>query len=177
VNVASSFVSGVDLEVLWNTEVDFFGPAETFNMRVIAGWLNENTQTPFGASPEERAGSDDYPDFSALLTLGYTVGPYSIRLVNRYIPETIANLDWHYRPMESCGAAACVPDTTIESMFTTNLTVGYQDEFPDGSTWQASLTVSNLFDTAPPVHPYGGGVNETYNPYGRQLRLRFGYSF
>jgi iron complex outermembrane receptor protein len=177
VNIASSFVSGVDLEVLWNTEVDFFDGPETFNMRLLAGWLNENTQTPYGASPEERAGSDDYPDFSALLTLGYTVGPYSVRLLNRYIPETIANLDWHYRPMESCGAAACVPDTTIDSMLTTNLTVGYQQELANGSTWQASLIVSNLFDTDPPVHPYGGTLNRTYNPYGRQFRVRFGYNF
>jgi outer membrane receptor protein involved in Fe transport len=117
VNIASSFVSGVDLEVLWNTEVDFFDRPETFNM---------------------------------------------------YLHETIANLDWPYRPVESCGAAACVPDRTIDSMFATNLTVEYERELSNGSTWQASLIVSNLFDTDPPIHPRGAALNRTDNPDGGQ---------
>jgi outer membrane receptor protein involved in Fe transport len=178
VNVANAFVSGVDLEVLWNTEVDFLDAAETFNMRLIAGSLNENSQTPLGApEPIERTGTDDYPDFTALMTLRYTAGPYRVSLVGRYIPETIANLDWHYRPMESCGAAACVPDTTIESQFTTNLTLGYERELPSGGSWTAGLTISNLFDTPPPVNPIGGGVDATYEAFGRQFVARFGYTF
>lgn len=187
VNVATAYVSGVDLEVLWNKEVNFFGNmSESLNLRVLAGWLDENSQTPFGAPrPIERAGTVDYPDFSALMTLGYNFGPYRVGLVGRYIPETILNMDWHTRPMDACGAAACVPDTTVESQMVTNLTLGYDQELGNGHTWQAVLTVTNLFDTPPPVIPSSPGSNllaqrvgpNGYEYYGRQYLLQFGYNF
>src|SRR5690606_26816959 len=111
-------------------------------------------------------------------------GPYRVRLVGHYRPETLLNMDWHTRPMQACGAAACVPDTTIESQFVTNLTVGYQHELASGSNWEANLTVSNLFDTAPPVIPTGPGDNlaQDFGPagyefYGRQFVVQFGYNF
>jgi iron complex outermembrane recepter protein len=187
VNIASALVTGVDLEVLWDTEVNWLGDmAESFNIRVFAGWQNENSQTPFGApQPVERAGTIDYPDFKALLSLAYTAGPYRVNVVGRYVPETILNMDWHTRPLQACGAAACVPDTTIESQFITNLTFGYQRELANGHSWDASLTVANLFDTSPPVIPSSPGSNllaqrvgpNGYEYYGRQFALRFGYNF
>ncbi len=187
VNIASALVKGVDLEVLWRTDVDFLGNMpETFSMRVFAGWQSENSQTPFGAPvPVERAGTVDYPDFKALLSLGYTAGPYRVNLVGRFVPETILNMDWHTRPLQACGAAACIPDTTVEGQVITNLTVGYGKDMASGHSWEASLTVANLFDTSPPVIPSSPGSNlvaqrvgpNGYEYYGRQFSLQFGYNF
>lgn len=185
VNVANAFVSGVDLEVLWNTDVDFLDAAETLSLRVLGGWQNENSQTPFGASKNERAGTMDYPDFTGLATVAYTAGPFRLNLMGRYTPETILNMDWKTQPMAACGAARCINDNTIESQFVTNLTLGYEQELASGATWDASLTVQNLFDTDPPVVPssiFGGGVAqddppEGYEIYGRQFQLQLGYNF
>jgi outer membrane receptor protein involved in Fe transport len=187
VNVATAYVNGIDLEMLWNKEVNFIGDmAGNLNLRVLAGWLDENSQTPFGAPrPIERAGTVNYPDLSILMTLGYTAGPYRVSLVERYIPETILNMDWHTRPMEACGAAACVPDTTVESQLVTNLTFGYHQELTSGHSWDAGLTVTNLFDTPPPAIPSSPGTDLIaqrtgavgYEIYGRQFLLQFGYNF
>ena len=152
---------------------------------MLAGWLNENSQTPAGSTRKvESAGTSNYPDFTAIATLGYRAGPFNVRLMGRYYPATLLNMDWHTRPLESCGAAACVPDTTVESQFTTNLTVGYEGQMANGGLWSVSATVSNLFDTDPPVIPTGAntGVAQTtpparYEIYGRQYLARFTYSF
>src|SRR5690606_19023044 len=93
VNVASAFVSGVDLEVLWRGNVDFFPADEALNLRLLAGRLHENSQTPFGAVHKiERAGTVAYPDVKAVASLDYRVGPYRASLLTRYIPETVLNM-------------------------------------------------------------------------------------
>jgi iron complex outermembrane receptor protein len=186
VNVASAFVSGVDLELLWNTDVDFFGADETLNLRLLAGRLNENSQMPFGAVHKiERAGTMAYPDLKAVASVDYRAGPYRVSLFTRYIPETVLNMDWETRPLESCGASSCVSDNSIESQMVTNLTLGYRHDTPSGASWDVSMTVSNLFDSDPPVVPtsvFGGGIAQTgapagYEIFGRQYLLRFGYEF
>ncbi|HEY8519345.1 MAG TPA: TonB-dependent receptor, partial [Gammaproteobacteria bacterium] len=186
VNVASAFVSGVDVEVLWNAEVNFFDTDERLSLRLLAGTLNENSQLPFGATQKiERAGTTTYPDLRALATVDYRVGPFRASLLTRYIPETILNMDWETRPLQSCGSASCVNDNTIESQMVTNLTLGYRRDLTNGATWEATLTVANLFDSDPPVIPTsvaGGGVAQTtapagYDIFGRQFVLGFNYSF
>ena len=175
-NVADAYVSGVDLDVLWSGDVDLFpGRDESLTLRILAGAQSENSETPAGGRKIERAGGLGFPDLQAVATLNYRVGDYFLRLQQRYIPETILNIDW----VEGVD----VNDNTVESQTWTNLSFGYRRALDAGREWEASLMINNLFDVDPPVvASYGdrGGaqtVNNDYDVFGRRYSLSFRYRF
>ena len=175
-NVADARVSGADLDMLWSSNVNFLSNLdERLSLRVLAGVQYENSETPAGGRKIDRSGGLNFPEYTAVATLNYQAGDYYVRLQQRYIPETILNINW----VEGID----VDDNTVESQTWTNLSVGYRRELATGGVWDASLMINNLFDTDPPVVPsYGdrGGaqtVNNNYDIFGRRYSLRFNYRF
>jgi len=175
-NVADARVRGADLDLLWSADVNLLpGRDERLSLRVLAGIQYENSETPAGGRKIDRSGGLNFPEYTAVATLNYRIGDYSIRLQQRYIPETTLNIDW----VEGID----VDDNTVASQTWTNLSIGYHRELDNGRAWDASLMVNNLLDTDPPIIPsYGdrGGaqtVNNGYDVFGRRYSLSFSYSF
>ncbi len=175
-NVADAFVSGVDLDVLWSSDIDLFERHdESLNLRVLAGMQLENSETPAGGRKIDNSGGINFPELTATATLNYRVGPYRLRLQQRYIDSTILNVNW----IEGIH----VDDNTVESQTWTNASFAYAQDLGNGATWEASLSINNLFDTQPPpIASYGdrGGaqtVSNNYDVFGRRYSLGFKYNF
>src|SRR5690606_22574542 len=80
-NVASARTRGVDMEVIYRAEPNFFADAsETFSLRGLLGHTMERSDTAPGATPLERSGSLGLPDLTSNLTATYGVGRYSFQL-------------------------------------------------------------------------------------------------
>lgn len=175
-NLADAFVSGVDLDVLWNGRVNFLSRGdEALSLRLLVGKQMENSETPPGGRKIDNSGSIDFPQLTVSATLNYRVGPYRFRLQQRYIDETILNINWI--------EGVHIDDNTVESQSWTNLSFSYLQDLADGRSWEASLMLNNAFDVEPPViASYGdrGGaqtVSNNYDVFGRRFSLGFAYNF
>lgn len=187
-NVASARVEGIDTEISYRMEPDFFSSeAESWTFRGLLGYIKErsNIATP-GAAPIEQAGAaavgaaPGTPELTALLTSTYSLGPWSLMLQARYIDEMILSngantLMW----IEGVDA----DDVTVASNTWFNGQVAYNGETANGSTWSVALNVQNLFDRNPPIQAsYGsrGGsqtISDNYDVEGRRYQLSLNYQF
>lgn len=179
-NVASARVEGIDTEVSYRMEPDFFSSEfESLTFRGLAGYVKErsNIATP-GAAPVEQSGGTGTPKFTALLTSTYSLGPWSVMLQGRYIDSTTL----------SAGGALWIAgvdadDVTVASNTWFNGQVAYNGETASGATWNVAFNIQNLFDRNPPIQPsYGsrGGsqtVSDNYDVEGRRYQLSLNYSF
>lgn len=152
VNVAQARVSGVDAEVSYVTDTNFFGGDETLGARVFASWLTERSETDFAGTTIDYAGqtgarqSDGvyfaFPDFKATGNLTYRVGPLKTFLQGRYIgkgkqDQTPANI---------------LADNSVDDVFYTDFNIAYTLDV-NGSEAEIFANVNNLFDADPPVTP------------------------
>src|SRR5690606_40545564 len=118
VNVAKARVEGVDFEVAYGTETDFFSNQdEMLTLRLLGGYTIERSDTPLDGTPRDIAGELYAPDLTMIGTLGYRLGPYDIQLQQRYIAETKRDIDW----VEGID----VDDNTVSSGNYTNLRMSY----------------------------------------------------
>ncbi|MDT8397532.1 MAG: TonB-dependent receptor [Pseudomonadales bacterium] len=175
-NISSAKTEGVDMEIQYSREPDFFpGQFETFNLRALAGYLIENSDTPGGGRKQDAAGGLNRPEWTGTLTANYQVGPYGIRLTERYYDSTLINVRW----VEGVD----VDDNTIDAQWLTNLGLTYGRDMAGGGRWQAALDVTNLFDQAPPVVPSvsqrfsSQTISTNFDIFGRRYQLSLNMSF
>jgi outer membrane receptor protein involved in Fe transport len=180
-NVAQAKVEGVDFEVAYNLEPDFFGDEpESLNFRVLGGYVIERSDTPLGGRPLDQSGWLATPDLTGVAVVTYGFGPYSVQLQQRYITDTLN---------KNTGASSGwiegrdVDRLRIASGNYTNMQLAYTSEMDDGGEWRVAFNVSNLFDREPPVIPsYGtrGGaqtVSNNYDEFGRRYQLSLNMDF
>ena len=179
-NVASSRVEGIDTELTYRMEPDVFGNEfESLTFRGLAGYVIErsNISTP-GAAAIESSGSTGTPEFTALLTSTYSLGPWSLMLQGRFIDSTTLS--------DGTGlwvAGVQADDVTVASNTWFNGQVSYNGETANGATWNVALNVQNLFDRNPPIQAsYGsrGGaqtISDNYDVEGRRYQLSVNYNF
>jgi len=175
-NVAAARTRGVDIELQYRMEPDFFRDAqESLNLRGFAGYLMESSTTPLAGTRQDEAGTLNRPEWTATLVANYAVGPYGVRLQQRYYDSTRINVNW----VEGVD----VDDNSIASQSITNLALSYTGETESGGVWQASFNVNNLFDREPPVVPSIGQrgpsqtVSNNFDVFGRRYQLSFDMSF
>jgi outer membrane receptor protein involved in Fe transport len=157
-----------------------------------------------GAAPDYRdiAGRWFEPDVKLLANVRYDIGPWGINLQERYIPES--RLDGGLAPVQSAGVdnpnwvqwepgmnvgtlptgVFTIDDNTVQSKSYTDLILAYRAEMRSGHNWEASLSVSNLFDADPPIIPSFDTrfSSQTVQPnnfdvYGRRYMVNFHYKF
>jgi len=180
-NVAQSKVEGVDFEVAYSMEPNFFGnQIETLSFRGLGGYIIERSDTPLGGKPLDQAGWLATPDLTAIATLTYGIGDYSIQLQQRHIAAT---------QNRNTGASSSwvigrdVDTLDIASGNYTNLQLGYGGETSKGADWRLAFNVTNLFDRAPPIIPsYGtrGGaqsISNNFDEFGRRYQINLNMSF
>ena len=179
-NVASARVEGIDTEVSYRMEPDFFSNEfESLSVRALAGYVTDrsNVATP-GAVPVQAAGTTGTPEFTALITTNYSLGPWSMMLQARHIDQTTLNAGG---AMWIAGVDA--DDVTVASNTWFNGQVAYNGETANGATWNVAFNVQNLFDRNPPIFPSFGSrggtqtVSDNYDVEGRRYQLSVNYQF
>ncbi len=175
-NLSDARVRGTDLEVSWRTEPNFLpNTTESFTLRWLGAYLNENSTTAFGGTPLDVAGVLNTPKYTHVLTANYGFGPYFVQLQNRYVDSVRRDVNWVQ--------GVDVDINTVSMMTWWNARLGYNGEMANGATWNVSLNIQNLMDRAPPVVPgfsTRGGTqqfNNSYDIFGRRYNLSANYNF
>jgi len=176
-NVASALTSGVDIEIRYDMEPNFFSSEnEQLGFRFLAGYLGENSvQATAGAISRDDVGSLQSPEWTAVAMARYNVGNYGISLVGRYFGDTMLDVLWV--------EGRDVDRNKIASQTTANLVLSYSGETATGATWVTSFNVTNLFDRDGPIiasQNQGGGqqsLNNQFDVYGRRYQLSLNYNF
>jgi outer membrane receptor protein involved in Fe transport len=175
-NINAAKISGVDAEVVYALEPNFFGDqSETFNVRALAGYLRENSQTNLGSAKLEQAGGPGRPTWTTTISGTYGLGPWDLMLRARYTDSVRLNNSW----VEGVD----VDDNSTASSTTWNLGLGYRGEMDSGATWRASFNVTNLFDREPPIIPSFNSrfgtqtVSNDYDVFGRRYQISVNLDF
>jgi len=178
-NVAQSYVEGIDLEVQYRMEPNFFDSEfESFTVRALAGKLLTRSNTPLGGVPTETQGGIGTPELTTNVTMNYSVGPYSLQLQGRYIDSTLLSTR-----ADRSEASGYIDDNSVASSTWWNGRLGYNGETSSGSTYTIAMNVQNLFNKLPPIQPrYSsrGGAQSTssnYDTLGRRYALSFNMTF
>jgi len=176
VNVSQAKVEGIDFEIHYRAQPNFLAARdESLSLRLLGGKVLERSTTTASGAKLDEAGALSTPDFTAIATVDYRVGPYGVMLQQRYIGPTILNIRWQ--------EGVHVDDNTVASGTFTNLRLTYDGESVNGRTWNVALNVTNLFDRAPPRvanNAYWGGAPTTdtfFDVFGRRYMLSFGMDF
>jgi len=173
-NLAQDKVEGVDLEVTYRFEPNFFNNQfETFSVRALAGWLLAREDISANGTFTDRLGVYTLPDVTANVTANYGIGPVNFMLQGRYIDGGELVRTW----VEGVD----VDDNMVASSTTWNSSVRYSSELNSGATWNVALSVQNLFDKHPPITPGGTagaqGVAGQYDAFGRRYQLALNLNF
>src|SRR5690606_10444441 len=116
-----------------------------------------------GGQPLDQAGWLATPDLTAVATVNYGIGPFSVQLQQRYIADT---LNKNTGASSSWVEGQHVDTLRISSGNYTNLQLGYNGNMASGTEWRLAFHVTNLFDRETPVIPsYGsrGGAQAISN--------------
>lgn len=172
VNVGGAQTRGVDLEVQYTVEPNFFSSQqESLSMRVLAGYLGENSTTSAAGTTVNAVGGTERAQNTANVSMNYSIGDYSVRAVANYYGDTMVNTLWIQ--------GVDIDDNTISSQTTINLGLSYGQEMARGGDWSTSLSISNLFDRDPPIVPGTGGqsLSNSHDQFGRRYQISLDMSF
>ncbi|HWK54560.1 MAG TPA: TonB-dependent receptor [Hyphomicrobiales bacterium] len=177
INVAQAKVEGVDFEGRYRMEPNFFADQEeSLNLRLLAGYLIERSDTPLGGIPTDSVGRLGTPEITMTGTATYNIGPYGIQLQQRYVADTIS------------GSSQWMVGRDIDRVYVpsgnfTNLQLSYRGDLESGGDWRLAFNVTNLFDRNPPaVASYGtrGGaqsIPQSYDEIGRRYQISLNLTF
>ncbi len=180
-NVDLREVSGVDIELAYTTQVQWFG-ANNANMswRFLGSWLKENSTTDAGAPKRDLVGEvgvGGLPEFRWTSNITYAQGPFTVFLQGRWTGSGINDIDY----VEGFD----IDDNSVESILYTDLRLSYLHTTQNNGEWELFFHTSNLFDEDPPLvagwsNFSGTGIstNESlYDVFGRRYTAGVQYSF
>ena len=192
-NIDRARVRGLDYEVLFNAEPDLAAnQTEALTFRLLAGRLLEDSTTSKTATgafaTTDNSNLYTEPDLEVLASVRYQIGGFGIGLQQRYLPESVRNvqwLEWYPGIVLPTANTITVDDNTVESQTNTDVTFTYDASVNNpNARWAVSLAVSNVFDVDPPVIADFGqrGSSQTlpatgYDIYGRRFLMGFDYRF
>jgi iron complex outermembrane receptor protein len=172
-NQDRAIVEGVDFEIAYRMEVDFFSnESENFSLRMLGGKLL--TREDIAANGRVSNQLDQYtlPELNGTVTSTYSLGPWALQLQARFVSGDKLNRNWT--------EGVEVDDNYVASSTWWNGTVTYSSELSSGATWNLGFNVLNLFDTAPPIVASASGnqgVSNQYDVYGRRYNLTLNMNF
>lgn len=178
-NVAKAAVSGVDFEVDFQRNIDWFGGGERLGVRALSTHLSENSFQGFQSPKIDRAGQAAFgfnlPTDKITTQLTYSRGPLSAFLQLRWIDEGLRDV------LEVEGVD--IDDNTIDSVTYTDLNVRYEIAVGEG-VLSLYVNAQNLLDEDPPVVAssgfFGGSSNQTdafYDLIGRRYTVGARFRF
>jgi iron complex outermembrane receptor protein len=166
ININAAKISGWDMEASYRREVDLLSNLnENLTLRVIAGFMQENSSTPLNGSKIDQAGSSTIPDKTFTGNIMYSFGDFGVNLQHYWQGKTVRNVQWVQ--------GVDVDDNSVGTVNLTNLGMFMNGEMSSGSTWRASFNVNNLFNKDPVI----AGTTRIGDELGRRYSLGFDYSF
>jgi len=150
-NIDATQVRGLDVEMSYNTSVDFFGGgAESLRARIFATYLAEHSITNLGAPKVDRASATGtglaFPRNKVTANLTYMNGPLTMFLQGRYTSSgEMHPVNWVQ--------GINVDNSRIRSAFYTDFNISYDLGLSSGPAINLFLNVNNLFDQAPRISP------------------------
>jgi iron complex outermembrane recepter protein len=174
-NVAGARVRGIDYEIGYRLEPDFFSSqSENFSIRALAGYVAERSNTAAGGTPLDVSGGLGTPELTGLLTVNYGVGPWSLSMQGRYRDESLINTTWT--------EGVEVDKNTTPSFTFWSSSLNYNGENSNGSTWRVGLNVQNVFDKRSNAVPSAASErfaaqSLTGDNYGRRYNLNLNFNF
>jgi outer membrane receptor protein involved in Fe transport len=156
INVDRAIASGVDMEVVYQTDVDWFGSGdEAVAVRLLASHLGERSEQNAGAAKIDRAGQTGWepssnnnyalPEWKWIGNVTYGLGPFSAFLQMRYIGEG--------KSENALVEGVDIDDNSVDSAFYMDLNLSYDFEIANTDV-QVFANITNLTDEDPPVTPY-----------------------
>jgi outer membrane receptor protein involved in Fe transport len=173
-NQAKAKVEGIDLEVVYRADPDFFaGNDESLSVRLLGGKLLAREDISADGTVTDLMGPYTLPDVSANVTTTYGLGRWSFQLQGRFEDGGKLVRTW----VEGVD----VDDNSVPSSTWWNGSVRYRGQRTGGATWDVGLAVQNLFDRDPPITPGGtagaqGLLSNQYDVFGRRYNLSFNIS-
>lgn len=172
-NQDQAIVEGVDFEIAYRGDVDFFADElESFSLRLLGGKLLTREDIAANGTVSNQLDQYTLPELNGTVTGTYSLGPWSVQLQGRFVSGDKLNRNWT--------EGVEVDDNYVASSTWWNGTLTYSSELSSGATWNLGFNVLNLFDTAPPIVASASGtqmVNNQYDVYGRRYNLTLNMTF
>lgn len=172
VNADLAQTRGVDLEVIYNHDIDFFGnQPESITVRALFGHLAENSTTTRAGTTQDNAQSQSRPEYSGVVTGNYNLGPWGFMLQASYYDSVMLNRNWVQ--------GVDVDDNWIASNTTWNLATSYRGELNSGAQWRAAFNITNLFDREPSIvaNTFGQSIIAGHDQLGRRYQFSLNLDF
>jgi iron complex outermembrane recepter protein len=174
---------GVDFEMGYRRNVDWFGGGESLGVRLLGSYLKERSNTNSVGVTTEIQGVFGQPEWTALLSGNYNRGPLSLAMVTRYTSSTLINQNWNFN---GSSTRWDVFDNKVGTEVLVDARIGYNFDMAGGNL-NLFLNINNLFDRDPQSFLTGAfnsgfstgtGLGATGDLRGRRytlgLRLDFG---
>jgi outer membrane receptor protein involved in Fe transport len=166
VNSDRARVSGWDTEMSYRFEPDFLSDqTESMSLRLVGGYMDENSITPLGGTTIERAGQSDMPKVMATFMGVYDFGSWGINVIQTWTGSTKRDNSW----VEGVD----VDSNNVPSWHNTNLGLSYNGESDMFGSWTASFNVTNLFNR----DPIQRGTTTVGDEIGRRYSIGIEASF
>lgn len=181
-NSGGAQTRGVDVEIQYNTEFDFFPSLpESFSVRSMVGYLSERSTTTAAGIYTNFVRRISTPEYTALVTANYNIGDYGIMLQGRYYDSTLSNgnNEGLTGPNSNWVEGVDVDDNTVASQTIFNLGLTYGREMDNGGNWQLQFNINNLFDREPPIiaGTAGQALSNSHDQFGRRYQLSLNMNF
>lgn len=147
INQDSQEAKGLDFEVSYFTDVEWFGGGETVSTRLLTSYLQERSNTVSGVK-QEFQGYFGTPEWTALLSGSYNRGALSVSLSANYVSSQIINRNWNFLGTSTQWDVA---DNEVNPTLMFDARVGYDLEVA-GSNVNLFATINNLFDKDPETY-------------------------
>jgi len=181
-NSGGAQTRGVDVEVQYNLEPNFFASQEeTFTARAMVGYLAERSTTSAAGIYTNFVKRISTPEYTALATFNYGIGDYGIMLQTTYYDSTLSNGNNEALtgPTSNWVEGVDVDDNTVASQTIFNMALNYGREMAGSGNWQVSFNINNLFDREPPIiaGATGQALSNSHDQFGRRYQLSLNMNF
>ena len=144
-NQAALQARGIDFEVNYGRDVDWFGGGESVSLRMYVNNRIERSDIAEDGTKDERQGELGLPEWQGILSGTYRRGPFGLYAQARYTGETLKNEDWNFNGNSTRWDVA---DNTVDSTILVDAKVNYIFEV-FGGFLDLYGTVNNVFDKDP----------------------------
>jgi outer membrane receptor protein involved in Fe transport len=202
INLQTQKIEGVDMELTYRGDVDFFGDMqEDFSIRFLTSYLGENSQQTEGGILDDSAGQiggQGLPEWKVTTNLTYNIENYTVFLQGRWIGDGILDrtrLESNVRVpgpvpagsnLAACGPNICtIDDNSVPSAFYMDARI--MGRFGENQNLEVFANIQNLLNRQPIVTPgttavgrtgVGDGVNNgLYDILGRRFTVGVNYEF
>lgn len=174
INLSRQVLTGIDIELNYQRDIDLFGGGESLGFRIYASQVKENyNQLPRAA--RDNIGLEQ-PEWRLLPALTYSRGPFRVFLQGRYFDSRTLNRLWR--------EGVNIDDNSVPSVTYADLNLSYEMELGE-QTYRLFANATNLFDRAPPQTPgnpgfvggTGGPSAALYDTVGRTYTIGANVSF